>query len=303
LGAGLTLGAQGATEDEVAAALDRLVLMGGGPEVDGASREFVEGAGGGDVLVLRASGSVDSYTPYFYDELGAEPAPASSKTIRTDDPGAGDDPALLCHLLQSEALWLAGGDQWDYLGLWPSPLHQALHEATGRGMAIGGTSAGAMALGEMTFNAEVGSITSATALEEPTHFAITLSASPFFHPALKGVLVDTHFADRDREGRLLVFLARGRQLLGLDSLWGVGMDEHAALIIEGGTYRVHPDSTGSVHLYHYSGTATVEEGVALSMNGVFTQTLTPGSTGTWPPNPEAPGMEPLQVANGTIVRP
>jgi cyanophycinase-like exopeptidase len=305
LGTGLTLGALGGTENTETTAISRLVLMGGGPEVDEASRIFVEGASGGEVLVLRASGSVDSYTPYFYEELGADPAPASVKTIRIDDPAAGSDDALICHVLQADALWLAGGDQWDYLGLWPAELHAQIAGVGQRGAAMGGTSAGAMSLSEVAFDAEEGSITSPTALATPDHFAITLSLSPFVHPALIGMVVDTHFSEREREGRLLAFLARGREMLS-DSeggIWGVGIDEHTALIIEEGTFRVHDDSSGAVHLYHFNGDATVAAGSALSMDGVQALSMPPGTQGPWPPSPQAAGFEPLAVVDGEIIRP
>lgn len=72
----IPIGTAGAPTDTPTTAERRLVLMGGGAEVDEASRLFVQGANGGDVLVLRATGSVDSYTGYF-GKVGATPAAAS----------------------------------------------------------------------------------------------------------------------------------------------------------------------------------------------------------------------------------
>ena len=43
--------------------------MGGATEDDNAMKWFLEQANGGDVLILRTSGS-DGYNQYFYSQLG-----------------------------------------------------------------------------------------------------------------------------------------------------------------------------------------------------------------------------------------
>ena len=95
--------------------------MGGGSESDEAATLFVEGAAGGDIVILRASGSLTSYPNYFMTSLSPAVPPASAVTVLTGNPGAGGDPAALCWLEGAEAVWLAGGSQWDYLGGWPLP--------------------------------------------------------------------------------------------------------------------------------------------------------------------------------------
>jgi hypothetical protein len=58
----------GDTSDVITACQYRITLMGGASEHDSASKWFLQGAGGGDVVVLRTSGS-DGYNNYFYSGL------------------------------------------------------------------------------------------------------------------------------------------------------------------------------------------------------------------------------------------
>jgi len=253
-----------------------VVLMGGAAEVDRGSARFVDGAGGGDVLVLRATGSTSSYTSYFADDLAAlvTVAPRSVATIRVDDPAAGADPALLCRLRRADAVWLAGGDQSDYLVQWPDALQAGLRDAVARGAAVGGTSAGAMSWSALAFDAAGGGITSDDALQTPTSPLVSVTPSPF--AAVAGVLVDTHFQARDREGRLLAFLAHARP----DTV-GVGIDEGTALVVDGDNAAVLADDGGSVWLYRVEG-VTLTAGAALSIDAVERVSFDDGRTMAWP---------------------
>jgi cyanophycinase-like exopeptidase len=81
------------------------------------------------------------------------------------------------------------------------------------------------------FDASNGSVTSAEALANPFDPKVSLRAG-LFGPAtiLQPFLIDTHFSERDREGRLMVFLARSIQ--PDDSPKGIGIDEKTAFIID-----------------------------------------------------------------------
>jgi cyanophycinase-like exopeptidase len=291
LPAGAVEGAIGALDSAQHASRDtrRLVLMGGGAEVDRASVLFVAAADAHDVLVLRATGAVDSYPPYFADELDVDPAPSSVTTVRLDAPSVGDDGSVLCRVGGAESVWLAGGDQSDYLVRWPAALHVALHEHAG---TIGGTSAGAMALAGLAFDALDGSVTSDEALADPASDLVRIAPSPFAAPELAGVVLDTHFVARDREGRLLAFLARALTDPALADLIdhgadepaaiGVGLDEQSALVIEDGAFTVLADDGHTVSFYRARGPATVVAGSALSLADIARKTLADGDTGAWP---------------------
>ncbi len=290
-------GSPGSNPD--AAGTPRIVLMGGSSEVDAASRLFVEAAGGGDVLVMRASGSVTSYNDYFREEVGPRPAPASVGTIRIDEVAAASSPGVLCRVAQAHALWLAGGNQWDYLGRWPESLQDSIR-AVGRRGGIGGTSAGAAVLGEMAFDARGGSVTSAEALLDPFGPRVQVSRSPMGQPELAGYLVDQHFRQRDREGRLMVFLARMQEVLDRDTVYGIGLDERAALVIEGGRFQVLALTGREVSIYRTTKRANALPGVPLDMEAVERVRLEDGLSGSWPLDFQGHSRDVLHVEGGVV---
>ena len=182
--------------------------------------------------------------------------PARVSVLRVDEPNIGNHAAVLCRVEAAEAVWLAGGDQSDYLVRWPSELQAEI--ASPHTRALGGTSAGAMVLGAVAFDAANGSVTSSEALLDPDAPAISLRSSAFVQPELSGVLVDTHFSARAREGRLIAFLANAADASGDLDLIGVGLDERTALVMEDGRARVLADDGGSVWVYRLTaaGSAT-----------------------------------------------
>jgi cyanophycinase-like exopeptidase len=297
--AGVSEGRTGATSDTVAQARRAIVLMGGSAEVDDASRVFVESAGGGDVLVLRASGSTESYLPYFESELSPSPAPSSVAVLRTDDPTAANA-AVACRVTQAEAVWLAGGDQWNYLGGWPAVLHDALRSTEERGTAIGGTSAGAMVLGGFAFDASLGSFDSSEALLDPTADVVSVVSSALAQPELAEVLIDTHFSERDREGRLLAMLARARALSASGTARAIGIDERAAILIDGEGFAIAAEPGRSVWVYRFSGEANLSPGERLTMAGVERVRLEDRVEGAWPIDFTAWSVEIVDVTDGVV---
>jgi cyanophycinase len=279
----------------------RIILMGGSSEVDAASRLFVEAAGGGDVLVMRASGSVTSYNDYFRGEVGGHPSPASVGTIRIDKIPVASSPGVLCRVARAQALWLAGGNQWDYLGTWPQSLQDSI-VSVGRRGGMGGTSAGAAVMGEMAFDARGGSITSAEALLDPFGPRVQVSPSPLGQPELKGYLVDQHFRQRDREGRLLVFLARMQGALGSDTVFGIGLDERAALVIEGNRFQILAHTGREVSIYRTTKGANALPGVPLDLEGVERVRLEHGASGSWPLDFQGHARDVLHVEKGVVRR-
>lgn len=279
----------------------RLVLMGGGREEDFAARQFVDASVAGDIVVLRTSGSLTSYPQYFIGFL-ASVTPATVITIRTSDPEAGADPAVLCRVARAEAVWLAGGNQWNYLGRWPAALHEALAEVAERGAAMGGTSAGAVSLGEGAFDAQFGTVTSREALDNPLRPEVSLSRPVFAQPELDGVLMDSHFTERGREGRLLVFLARFLADRGEGPVVGVGLDEGVALTIEADGYEVTSRESGTAWLYEVAGPASLAPGVPLSLDGIRRVRLPGGSIGPWPFSFDDSGdARVMHVADGVVI--
>ena len=183
-------------------------LMGGASEDDNAMKWFLQRANGGDVLVLRTSGS-NGYNSYLYSGLGI---PVNSvETIVCNNALASNEPYVIQKIQEAEAIWFAGGDQWTYISYWRnSPIDNAINQAIQqRNIVVGGTSAGMVIQGEYYFSAQNGTVTSATALSNPYNGLVTVDSSAFIHNNyLDNTITDTHFDNPDRKGRLMTFLAK-----------------------------------------------------------------------------------------------
>ena len=104
-----------------------ICLMGGATEEDEAIKWFLNRADGGDVLVLRASGS-DGYNDYFYNQLGV--TVNSVETIVFNDASASNEAYIQQKISQAEAIWFAGGDQWYYVSYWyNTPIQTEINQA------------------------------------------------------------------------------------------------------------------------------------------------------------------------------
>lgn len=231
----------GNTTDVATTPLGGLCLMGGATESDPAMVWFLERASGGDVLVLRASGS-DGYNDYMYSELGV--TLNSVETIVCNSASASNDPYVHQRIQKAEAIWFAGGDQWNYVSYWQNtPVDSLVREAIAqRNIVIGGTSAGMAILGGYRFTAQNGAVASATALNNPYTPQVTLDGSTFMNaPGMNNVVTDSHFDDPDRRGRLLTFIARSYADNGTPA-FGLACNEYVAVCIgDDGIAHVYGD--------------------------------------------------------------
>ncbi|GAB5417223.1 MAG: hypothetical protein Crog4KO_20890 [Crocinitomicaceae bacterium] len=233
----------GNTSDIVTAPTGGICLMGGATEEDEAMKWFLNRADGGDILVLRASGS-DGYNDYLYNQLGV--SVNSVETIVFNDASASNEAYIQQKIAQAEAIWFAGGDQWDYISYWSgTPIQTEINQSISQGTVVGGTSAGMAILGGFYFSAENGTITSAKTLSNPYDNNATVGTSPFLQSSsyLEETITDTHYDNPDRKGRHVVFLARVLADSGV-SATGIACDEYTAVCIdENGLARIfgqHP---------------------------------------------------------------
>jgi len=219
----------GSAADRQATPRGGLILMGGGPEVDEAFRWWIPRIDGGDVVIVRASGS-DGYNDYLYRDIGGAD---SVETLLVDSRALANDPYVAMTVRQAEGIFFAGGDQSRYMRNYEgSALATALADARARGAVIGGTSAGLAILGEHVFAAYEGTVTSDEALADPYRRDVSIDRSFFDSPHLADTITDSHFRDRDRMGRLLVFMARLIQD-GLEAqIRGIGVDERTAMVVD-----------------------------------------------------------------------
>lgn len=206
-------------------------LMGGATEDDNAMTWFLNKSGGGDIVVLRATGS-NGYNSYLYSGLGVNVN--SVETIVINNINAANHPYVRQQLRNAEAVFIAGGDQFDYLSYWKNTaVDSALNYLINiKHCPIGGTSAGMAIQGQAYFSAAISSITSSASLANPYGSAVTIGNNDFLHhPILKRVITDTHFDNPDRRGRLSVFLARLFQD-SAQAFYGIACDEYTAVCID-----------------------------------------------------------------------
>lgn len=203
-------------------------LMGGATESNAAMTWLLQKANGGDVLVLRSSGS-DGYNDYFYSQLGV--AVNSVETLVITSAAGAINPYVLNKIANAELIWFAGGDQFNYLSYFKNNAAETAlnNHINVKNAPIGGTSAGMAILGNYYFSAQNGSVNSAQALANPFASTITLGGNDFLEvPFLQNTITDTHYDNPNRKGRHTAFLARMTQTLNARS-FGIAANEYVAI--------------------------------------------------------------------------
>ena len=220
----------GKTVDKKTTPKGGVCLMGGSREDDNAMRWFLNQSDGGDILVLRASGS-NGYNNYMNSDLGVTINSVESIVVKNKD--ASYDTTLHRKIEQAEGIWFAGGNQWNYVNYWRNtPIDSLINDGIqNRKIVIGGTSAGMAILGEYIFNAKNGTVTSGEALGNPYHNGVSIDSTKFIGlKYLDNVITDTHYSQRSRQGRHVAFLARLVKDFGVDAR-GIAADERTAITI------------------------------------------------------------------------
>ncbi|GGD49231.1 cyanophycinase [Pseudoxanthomonas indica] len=226
-----------------------LLMVGGGDWPYDAFRWFIAKAGHGRIVVLRASGTVESQDEFF-KEIGGVTA---VQTIVFEDRRAASDPQVLAIVRQADGIFLAGGDQSNYVRMWKgTALNELLDAHVRAGKPLGGTSAGLAIQGAYSYGAmDGGSIDSPTALADPLGKGVTLVDNFLHLPHLQHVITDSHFNARERQGRLIAFMARvSQEHAAAKPLYGLGIDEYTALCVDAdGKGQVYSGNGGHVWLF------------------------------------------------------
>jgi cyanophycinase-like exopeptidase len=180
-------------------------LQGGGTDIDENFVRMGARAGGGDFVVIRASGT-DAYNPYIYGLCSCD----SVATIIFKNRQASFNDFVIETIRNAEALWIAGGDQSEYVAFWKNtPVEDAINHVASKPAPVGGTSAGMAIMSEFAYSAmSNSSLTSAEGLADPFHRDLTLDRDFLALPKLNGKITDQHLQERDRMGRTVAFLAR-----------------------------------------------------------------------------------------------
>ena len=253
-------------------------LMGGGTDVDELFTWMGDRAGGGDFVVIRASGA-DGYNQYVFDLAPFD----SVETLVLKNRAASSDPFVLQTILNAEALFIAGGDQSNYVNYWKgTPIEDAIHTLAANGVPIAGTSAGTAVLSEFIYAAQRKSVTSSEALANPFSRNITLDRDFLLLPYLDGIITDQHLIERDRIGRTLTFMARIVADGWTTESKAIAIDRETAVLIDvsGAATIVANDDHPTPYAYFIRGGApqVVAPKTPLTYLNLQVQRAQPGST-------------------------
>jgi len=194
----------GGAEDKIR---DRVILA-----------RFAEAARGDDghVVVISTASSLGDAATARYRDLLSDLGIGRVTGIRPEERSQANDAAATKTLGDATGVFLTGGNQLRLSSVVAGTrLADAIHLAHDRGAVIAGTSAGASAMAShmMAFG---------RAGESPKNRMAQMAAGLGI---LTGVVVDQHFSERGRFGRLLSVVAHS------PSLVGVGLDEDTCAIV------------------------------------------------------------------------
>ena len=181
-------------------------------------REVVRLAGGSaaSIVVISTASSLGDEITHAYLQLFATLGVPDVAGIRPESRAQSADPALVAAIERATAVFMTGGNQLRLSSVVAGTrLADAIHRAHDRGAVLAGTSAGASAMAThmMAFG---------RAGETPKQRMAQLAAGLGI---LQGVVVDQHFEQRGRFGRLLAVIAQSPSLLG------IGLDEDTSAIV------------------------------------------------------------------------
>jgi cyanophycinase len=157
---------------------------------------------------------------YIFEELGVE----NIKILNIKERKDAYDKVNVDLIDEASIIFFTGGDQLRITSMiGGTPLYIKMQDLYRRGCTFVGTSAGASVMSDIMV---------VTGPNDDSPKKCTLKMAPGLG-LIKGVIIDQHFAQRGRIGRLLVGIAENPQSLG------IGIDEDTAIIVnEKGQFRV-----------------------------------------------------------------
>jgi cyanophycinase len=188
-------------------------------------REFVSAAGGPEarIAVIPTASSLGDEIVELYDAVFRAEGAAEVSVVRPTSREDALSEDLVNELDKASGIFMTGGNQLKLSSvICGTPVGDAIVAAHRRGAVVGGTSAGASIQSSHMIAFGVGG---ATPKQRMTQMAAGLGLLP-------GVVIDQHFEQRNRYGRLLMMVAQSPQLLG------IGVDEDTAAVVEGDVLTV-----------------------------------------------------------------
>ena len=229
---------------------------------------FVEVSGGAkaDIVVIPTASRLHETGPRYeklFTELGAARVSVMDFDTRRDCQEAG----RLQRLEQATGIFFTGGNQLRLTTLLGgTPIATMIRRRNAAGATVGGTSAGASILSEhmIAFGDEGSSVISGS-----VRLAPGLGLTNRF-------VIDQHFRQRDRLGRLITALAYNPFAIG------IGLDEDTAVFI-GPDETLEVEGSGGVTIVDamdatFSSMDSVSEGQPVCLLGLKVHILVPGAT-------------------------
>jgi cyanophycinase len=248
-----------------------IVPIGGAEEKENSPqilKRFVNLSGGdsADIVVIPTASQQRSTGPRYeriFSELGAARVTALDFDTRRDC----EEPGRLERLQQATGVFFTGGNQLRLSTLLGgTPVAKAVRQLNAAGVTVAGTSAGAAFISEhmIAFGSE-----GSTPVAGAVRLAAGLGLTNRF-------IIDQHFRQRDRLGRLLSALAYNPFAVG------IGLDEDTAAFIAPDN-TVHVEGTGAITVIDadqvtFSSMDSVAEGRPVCLLGVKLHILTQGAT-------------------------
>lgn len=206
----------------------QLVIIGGAEDKEGECkilREFVRRAGGtkARVVVMTVATELprevgENYIRVF-ERLGAEDVRIVDTVTRED---ASSTTAIEA-IQKATGVFFTGGDQARITGiLKDTEIDAAIHKRYSEGIVVGGTSAGAAMMPDVM-------IVEGDSETNPRVEVVEMGPGMGFLP---GVVIDQHFLQRGRLGRLISALAQQPAVLGF------GIDENTAVVVQDNKFEV-----------------------------------------------------------------
>ena len=219
------LRAQAAPNREVRRRPGHILAIGGAEDQGSSSmvlKRFIDLSGGASarIVVLTAATSEPALAAANYISTFQQLGVQQCMAVDARDLNEANDAFNAARLLEADGIFVSGGDQRRLMATlsrsdFARSMRIAFHV---RGACIAGTSAGAAALSrQMLAEGSTPSL--------PEKDAARLDAGLGLVP---NAIIDQHFSQRRRLGRLLSVVAEQPELLG------VGIDENTALVIERG---------------------------------------------------------------------
>jgi cyanophycinase len=181
-------------------------------------RSFVDLAGASDatIAVVPTASSLGDQVVEVYDALFRKLGAREVVALRPETREQADDPDLVRRLDEVSGVFMTGGNQLKLSAIVNgTSFGEAVRAFHLRGAAVGGTSAGASILSSHMVAFGPGG---AVPKQRMTQLAAGLGL-------VRDVVIDQHFDQRNRYGRLLMLVAQSPGLLG------IGIDEDTAAVI------------------------------------------------------------------------